>query len=81
MPPAHKECPHCNATFYKNQKLTQHIKKYHTIRKKVEHKCDTCQKSFSKKSHMIQHQNYCRKKAPVMNAIKESWVKNGLNIK
>ena len=78
---AHKTCPHCNQKIFTNKKLLHHIKKYHTIPKRVEHKCDSCEKVFSKKFLRDQHQKDCRKKAHIMNEIKDSWVKNGLNIK
>ena len=77
---AHKTCPHCDQKIFSKQNLIRHIQKYHKTRKVKTRKCDICQQTFKDRSRLGQHYKLCRKKAHVMNEIKQFQqnFKNGL---
>ena len=68
---AHKTCQYCDQKIFTEKNLIRHIKKYHTTKLKKMHDCDICGETFNKKDRFSQHYIYCRKKAPVMNQIKQ----------
>ena len=68
---AHKTCPYCNQKIFSEQNLISHVQKYHKTKQKKTRKCDICEQTFKDRSKLGQHYKLCRKKAHVMNEIKQ----------
>ena len=75
----HKICPYCNENIFGQKYLDMHIKKIHTTRTKILHKCTICKKEFKQKIDLQRHLNLHSKKANYNNEMNQFLEESGLN--